>query len=138
MQLIHKADYALQLVLEVAPHSDGPIRTVEVSRRQQIPYEFLRKIAQVLASNGLLESERGVGGGLTLARPAQEITVLDIVRAFGSPALNRCTANPPRCDRSESCAVFPDWIEAQKEVERVLSGTHFSEMTERHPLLRDD
>ncbi len=80
-------------------------------------------------------SKRGTRGGLALARQAETISLLDVARAFGSPALNRCTANPPRCDRRESCAVFPDWIEAQKEVERVLSGTHFSEMTERQVAL---
>lgn len=131
LQLSREADYALLLMLEVGAHTEGAITTPEVARRQQIPYEFLRKVARTLVRQGLLVSQRGAGAGLTLARPAEEITVLDIVRAFGSLALNRCTADPPRCDCLELCPVYPVWAEAQYEVERVLGGTRLSSLIGR-------
>ncbi len=131
-QLSREADYALLLMLEVAGHTEGAITTAEVARRLQLPREFLRRyVARTLVRKGLLVSERGVGGGLTLARPAEKITVLDIVRAFGSLALNRCTADPPRCDCRELCPVYPVWAEAQQEVERVLGGTRLSSLIGR-------
>ena len=130
-QLSREADYALLLMLEVGAHTEGAMTTAEVARRQRIPYEFLRKVARPLVSQGLLASERGTGGGLTLARPAETITVLDIVRAFGSPALNRCTADPPRCDCRELCPAYSVWAEAQYEVERVLGGTRLSSLIGR-------
>ena len=135
LQLSRKADYGLRLVLEVAAHTDGPMRTAEAVSRQGMPYEFLRKVAQTLVSQGLLASERGVRGGLSLARPAETITVLEIVCAFGAPSLNRCTIVPPRCDRRASCPVYPVWVEAQKEVDRVLGGTSVSELVERQAVL---
>jgi Rrf2 family protein len=132
LQLSREADYALLLMLEVGAHTEGAITTAEVARRQQIPYEFLRRyVARTLVRQGLLVSERGTGGGLTLARPAEKISVLDIVRAFGSLALNRCTADPPRCDCRELCPVYPVWAEAQYEVERVLGGTRLSSLIGR-------
>jgi Rrf2 family protein len=132
LQLSREADYALCLMLEVGAHTEGAITTAEVARRQQIPYEFLRRyVAQTLVRQGLLVSVRGVGGGLTLARPAEKITVLDIVRAFDPLALNRCTADPPRCDCRELCPVYPVWAEAQYEVERVLGGTRLSSLIGR-------
>jgi Rrf2 family protein len=117
-------------MLEVGA-SGGAITTIEVARRQQMPYEFLRKVAQTLVSRGLLSGERGSRGGLSLRRPAESITVLDIVGAFGSTSLNRCTADPPCCDRRDTCAVYPVWVKAQKETERVLAGFRLSELVER-------
>jgi Rrf2 family protein len=134
-QLNRRADYAVRLLLEVAGHPQGYLATAEAARRQQMPYEFIRKVAQTLVSSGLLVSERGMHGGLSLARPAEEISLLDIVRASGSPALNRCTTDPPRCDRLGSCAAHPVWIEAQNQVENILSGARLSDMVERQAAL---
>jgi DNA-binding IscR family transcriptional regulator len=80
-------------------------------------------------------SERGGRGGLYLSRPPEEITVLDIVNAVGIPALNRCTVEPSRCDRRDSCAVYRVWVEAQTAVERVLGRTRLSEVIERQAAL---
>jgi Rrf2 family protein len=135
LQLTRQADYGLRLTLEIAAHTEEAIRTAEVARRQQIPYQFLRKVAQTLVSSGLLTSERGMRGGLSLGRPAEEITVLDLVRVFGSPSLNRCTSDPPRCDRRALCAVHPVWAEAQNQVEQVLSGARLSDMVARQAAL---
>ncbi len=135
LQLTRKADYGLRLILEVGGSPGGTTTTAEAAQRQQIPYEFLRKVAQTLVSHGLLVSERGVRGGFTLARPAETISVLDIVRAFESPALNLCCTDPPRCDRRDICAVYPVWVEAKIEVERVLGGCRLSGLIDRQAVL---
>jgi Rrf2 family protein len=134
-QLNRRADYAVRLLLEVGLNPQGFLATAEAARRQQMPYEFIRKVAQTLVSSGLLVSERGMHGGLSLGRPAEEISLLDIVRAFGSPALNRCTTDPPRCDRRASCAAHPYWVEAQNQVEKILSGARLSALVERQAVL---
>ena len=135
MEITRQADYAVRLTLEAAAHGEGLVRTADVARRQQMPYEFIRKVAQILVSSGLLTSERGMRGGLSLGRPAEEISLLDIVRPFVSPALNRCTIDPPRCDRRESCAMHPVWAEAQNQFEKILSGARLSDMVERQAAL---
>lgn len=131
LQLTRKTDYGLRLMLEVGARANGGIRTAEVARRQEIPYQFLRKVAQTLVAQGLLTSRRGTGGGLSLARPAESITALDIVRAFGSPYLNQCTVDPSQCDRRDLCAGYPVWLEAQAMVERALNATRLSDMIQR-------
>jgi Rrf2 family protein len=133
--LTRKADYGLRLMLEVAAQNEGSMTVADVAERKQIPYEFLRKVAQTLASQGLLATERGFRGGVSLARPAETITLLDIVRAFESPALNRCTVDPPRCDLRDVCAVYPIWVEAQSEVDRVLGGARLSGIIDRQEVL---
>lgn len=135
LQLTRKADYGLRLMLEVGGSPSGTTTTAEAAQRQQIPYEFLRKVAQTLVSHGLLVSERGVRGGLTLARPAKTISVLDIVQVFGSPALNLCCTDPPHCDRRDTCAVYPVWAEAQRQVEGALSSASLSSLIDRQAML---
>jgi Rrf2 family protein len=135
LHLTRKADYGLRLMLDVGGSPSGTTTTAEAAQRQQTPYEFLRKVAQTLVSRGLLVSERGVHGGLTLARPAETISVLDIVHAFESTALNLCCTDPPRCDRRDICAVYPVWVDAQTEVERVLGGCRLSSLIDRQARL---
>ncbi len=135
LQLTRKADYGLRLMLAVGGSPSGTTTTAEAAQRQQMPYAYLRKVAQTLVSHGLLVSERGVRGGFTLARPAETISVLDIVRAFESTALNLCCTEPPRCDRRDICPVYPVWVEAQSEVERVLGGCRLSSLIDRQAML---
>ena len=59
LQLTRKTDYGIRLMLEVGAHGNGGMSTAEVARRQEIPYQFLRKVAQTLVAQGLLASRRG-------------------------------------------------------------------------------
>ena len=136
LQVTRKADYALRLMVELGAHSGSPLDTAEVARRQEIPYQFLRKVVQTLVANGLLLSERGQHGGLSLARPSDTISMLDIVRAFGPTRLNRCTANPSLCERRDDCAVFPVWLQAQTQLEQLLGRTLLSDLVRRQAKLK--
>jgi Rrf2 family protein len=131
LQLTRKTDYGIRLMLEVGAHGNGGMSTAEVARRQNIPYQFLRKVAQTLVAQGLLTSRRGQRGGLSLAKPAETITALDIVRAFGPAYLNQCTVDPSQCDRRDLCAGYPVWLEAQAMVERALNSSRLSDMVQR-------
>lgn len=130
-ELTRKADYALRVMVDVATHKNGAVTSAEVARRQEVPYQFLRKIVQALVTAGLLVSQRGVGGGLSLARAPETISVLDIVRITDPIALNRCTYEPPRCVRWPRCAVHSVWVQAQLAVERILAEARLSEIVQR-------
>lgn len=129
--LTRRADYALRLMIEAGGESGGSISTAEAARRQQIPYQFLRKVAGELAARGLLTASRGVRGGVSLARPAEAITVLDIMRAIDPPAVNQCTSDPVECERRGICAAYPLWRKLQQEVELALAGVRLSELISR-------
>lgn len=120
--LTRKADYGLRLMLEAAA-GDRYVSTRSISRRQKIPYQFLRQAAAVLRDKGLIITARGPNGGVRLARPTSTVSVLDIVAAFGGVALNACTAAPPRCDRRNACPAFPAWVQAQAATEAALDET---------------
>lgn len=110
-------------MLEAAAAGGAFVTTRMVSKRQKIPYPFLRQAAAVLVANDLLTTSRGPRGGVRLARPASDITLLDTANAFGGVALSACTAVPASCARMNVCPAFPAWVEAQAAVERALAGT---------------
>jgi Rrf2 family protein len=138
LQITRKADYAVRLVMEVAAaHQDETVTTALVARRQEIPHQFLRKVAQTLTTHGVLTGERGGAGGLSLARPAEQISVLDVLRALDTPRVNDCSVNPDNCKRRSVCAAYPVWSEAQREMERILGRTPISRLARVHRAMQD-
>lgn len=83
-----KLDYALRSILYLAQQPPGiPIQSRDIAQAEHIPEPYLDQILGVLRRAGVVRSLRGVSGGYELARPASQITVGDVVRAFtGSSA----------------------------------------------------
>lgn len=131
LELTRKADYALRLMVEIATEGSA-LSTAEVSRREDIPHQFLRKVSRDLVTAGLLTSSRGAHGGLSLAHPSETISLLEIVRAVDEPAISRCVIDPYACNRRNRCVVYPVWRRLQQEMERAMERVQLSELAERH------
>jgi Rrf2 family transcriptional regulator, cysteine metabolism repressor len=80
-----KSPYALQALSELGRCGDGPVPIGELARRRDIPVQFLEQLFATLRRSGVLKSQRGVKGGYTFARPAAEITVLEVVELLDGP-----------------------------------------------------
>jgi Rrf2 family protein len=80
-----KADYALRAAAELAAAGGGPVKREALSRAQGIPPKFLENILGDLRQARLVRSQRGAEGGYWLARPADKITVADVMRAVDGP-----------------------------------------------------
>src|SRR6202789_2332873 len=81
-----KSPYALSALVEL--HRQGgsvPVPIAELARRREIPVQFLEQLFASLRRAGILRSQRGVKGGYTLARPAAEVTVLELVEVLDGP-----------------------------------------------------
>src|SRR5256714_7903340 len=87
MRLSARADYALRAAIELAAASSGHVTADQLARAQQIPGKFLETILTELRRAGLVRSQRGPDGGFWLARPADEISLADIIRAIDGPLL---------------------------------------------------
>jgi Rrf2 family protein len=87
MRLSARADYALRASIEIASISEGHVTADQVARTQQIPVKFLETILTQLRRAGLVRSQRGPDGGFWLARPAEEISLADILRAIDGQLL---------------------------------------------------
>jgi Rrf2 family protein len=87
MRLSARADYALRAAIELAAASSGHVTADQLARAQQIPGKFLETILTQLRRAGLIRSQRGPDGGFWLARPAEEISLADIIRAIDGQLL---------------------------------------------------
>jgi Rrf2 family protein len=87
MRLSARADYALRAAIEIASIGEGHVTADQVARTQQIPVKFLETILTQLRRAGLVRSQRGPDGGFWLARPAEEISLADIIRAIDGQLL---------------------------------------------------
>lgn len=100
MKLTRYSDYALRLCLFLAADASRRVSIAEASRACGVPQSNLMKLTTDLAGAGLLQTTRGRGGGIRLARPADEITMAQIVRhTEGATALVDCSDCPfaPDC-----------------------------------------
>lgn len=77
-----KSRYAVLALAELARAGSGPVPIATLAERRGLPVQFLEQLFSTLRRDGFLTSQRGVGGGYQLARPASEITVLDVVQAL--------------------------------------------------------
>jgi Rrf2 family transcriptional regulator, cysteine metabolism repressor len=80
MSITTKSPYALNALVELYRQGGaGPVPIAELARRRQIPVQFLEHLFATLRRAGILRSQRGVKGGYNFARPAAEVTVLELV-----------------------------------------------------------
>jgi Rrf2 family protein len=77
-----KSRYAVVAMAELARSADRPVPIAQVAERREMPVQFLEQLFSTLRRDGLLVSQRGVKGGYMLARPADQITVLEVVQAL--------------------------------------------------------
>jgi Rrf2 family protein len=127
MQITRQADYAVRAVLYLAGLNNGRrAPTSEIARKQHIPPSFLAKIVSQLSVAGVVQTSRGARGGVSLARPSKEISLLEVVEAIDGPiALNECVLDPKSCVFGADCPVHDVWCKAQAELVDKLRDTHF-------------
>jgi Rrf2 family protein len=131
MELTMTGEYAVRAMMHVASlPKHAVVQIPSISREWDIPEKFLRKIIAKLTKGGLLRSHRGAGGGVSLARAARAITLLDVIELVEGPlALNKCLINPRFCRRTRSCAVHAVWCEAQTALRCILGSRTLAELT---------
>ena len=115
-----KSPYAVRALAELARRGQStPVPIGEIARAREIPVQFLEGLFATLRRAGILQSQRGVKGGYTFARPPSEITVLEVVELLEGELGTDAAANG---------AVWTDAIAA---VRGVLGGSTIAEVAER-------
>ena len=130
MKLTRGGEYGIRGVLYLAQQEDGKVSMLSaIAKTQDVPPRFLAKIFQALAKAGVVKSHRGAKGGFSLARPASDITVRDVIEAVEGPVLlNVCLAAPGECARDTICPMHSIWSEAQDKMMAVLAKSNFAEL----------
>ncbi|HUW57815.1 MAG TPA: Rrf2 family transcriptional regulator [Planctomycetota bacterium] len=124
VRLTRAGEYAVRGMVYLARRpTDGPTFIGDIARAQQVSVSFLAKIFQGLAKAGLVESQRGAAGGVSLGRPAGQISLRDIVEAVEGPvSLNQCLMPEDPCENAAKCPLAPVWREAQERLLAVLEA----------------
>jgi len=121
-------EYAIRALLYLAKQPRGEIIfKKDICKSQDITPAFLTKILQPLIKEGIVASQRGVGGGFYLAKDPDEVSLLDVVRAEEGPlSLNQCLVAPGSCDRDVFCPVHGAWREVRDEMAAILERHTFA------------
>lgn len=124
-------DYGIVLLTQVARSEDGRDHTArELASTAKLPLPTVGKLLKTLASGGLLASHRGANGGYRLARPAESVTVAEIIRVLEGPiSLTECTASgPSACEHETGCAVRSNWRVINGAIQDALEKVTLAEM----------
>ncbi len=130
MKITAKSRYALRILLDIALYDGKAPRTIgEISESQAISEKFISRIVVPLRRAGLVATERGVRGGLRLARFAELITLYDIVEAMEGPfGLLRCLVRPGVCPRQGKCAAECAWRRVNDAYADALKGVKLTDI----------
>jgi len=130
-------EYSIRAILYMACQPQGEIIfKKDICRAQEITPAFLTKILQPLIKAGIVASQRGVGGGFYLARPAAEITLFDVIKTQEGPVyLNQCLMSEGNCAREFFCPVHGTWEEIRTEFMATLSRYDFATLAARQAAL---
>src|SRR6185295_16057775 len=115
-----KVDYALRACTELAVAPDGPTKGDRIAAAQAIPIKFLENILSELRNAGIVATQRGVEGGYWLARPAEQITLAEVMRALEGPLAN------VRGHRPKTLVEL--WIAVRASLRTVLETTTVADL----------
>lgn len=137
-KISRRMDYAVRMMLQLGIAGiDTRMMSDQLSLLSGVPAAFLRKIIADLGKAQLVRSYPGPTGGITLARPPQQITVLDIYQAVEGPVcLNMCLLDPAFCARSATCSSLDFWDHLQSKIVRELEDVTLDTLLDQAVALR--
>jgi len=134
MNFTAKEDYGIRAVVDIALHREsGPVQAHEIAERRNIPEQFLEQLLATLRRAGVVRSIRGAAGGYDLARPANQITVGDILRALSGPLVPIQCVNDLEssvCANQDLCSVLHLWAELKRAISQVADGTTVQDLVD--------
>ncbi len=130
IRLTKAGEYGLRAVRYLVENIDQErISIGDISINKKIPEPFLRKLFKPLVQQGIINSTRGVSGGVRLARNPKDITVLEVVEALEGPlVLNECLLDDSACEFLSECGMHDVWEEAQAAMAKVLRSRNLSDL----------
>ncbi len=123
--LTKQSDYAIRALIELARAGEDFLSSREISKRQNIPYHFLRRIMGDLIKSGMVESREGAGGGMKLGSEPHSIKITEVMEIFqGRIELSDCMFRKKICENRKTCVL-------RKEIKRIekVVADEFSRIT---------
>lgn len=128
------AEYALRAVLHLAQRDSGSVPATDIARALRLPENYLSKILHNLGRAGVVDAERGRGGGFSLARPAAKLTLAEVIEPFDELAARReCLLGRPACSDRSPCAAHEQWAAVSEHVQDFFHNTTVADLIPATP-----
>jgi Rrf2 family protein len=147
VRITTQAEYGLICALHLARRTgDGPVTGREIAARERLPGDFVEQIMIKLRRAEIVRSTRGAHGGYHLARPADQISVRDVIAAAEHSTADHstfdvhCTSHPVeevRCSSAHDCSIRPVWQLLQRRIDDVLAGVRLSDLLMQESEVRE-
>jgi len=136
VRLTTKGRYAVTAVLDLALHQDsGPVRLANISERQGISLSYLEQLFALLRRCNLIQSVRGPGGGYSLGRQANTISVAEVIAAVNEDTdATRCGGSG-NCHEGNTCLTHHLWVDLSDQIRAFLSDITLGDLIERQDIL---
>lgn len=123
--LSQSVGYAACAMGRIAAAGGAAVLIKDIAEDCDIPTSYLAKIINSLARKGIVNTQRGVGGGVSLARPARELSLYDLCMALDDPIVQlRCMLNTAQCSDERSCPAHHFWkVHRERQIEFLRTTT---------------
>jgi Rrf2 family protein len=129
MRVSARTDYAVRAAAELAAAEDGPLKGERIAEAQDIPLPFLEHILGELKHARIVRARRGRHGGYWLARPSDEITIADVIRAVEGPIANVQSEPPESISYRGSAQHLQEvWIAVRVNLRAVLESVTLADL----------
>ena len=130
LELTRRGDYAVRAMLALARPDAHQLTAAALADATAIPGNYVPQVMGDLVRAGLVANRRGRNGGYRLARPAREVSLLDIVEAVEGDGRRRtCVLRGGPCRREGACDVHDAFFRAQEAVFGTLAGVSLADVT---------
>lgn len=110
-----------------------PISLKEIARLEMIDEAYLAQLLLKLKNSGLIATERGKSGGYIPVKPAEELTLMDMLKAVEEEIMPlECFGNIPICPLTSSCFTKDFWFNLKQEIEKALSNITLKSIIDKH------
>jgi len=129
MRLTTKGRFAVTAMMDLAMrHTHGPVTLAAISERQHISLSYLEQLFGRLRRAKLVSSVRGPGGGYNLARPAQSVSVADIIVAVDEPLDATQCGGKENCHDDRRCMTHDLWATLNEKMYEYLSSVTLADL----------
>jgi Rrf2 family iron-sulfur cluster assembly transcriptional regulator len=125
--------YGIRAAIYIAAQEDREFVSIrEISEKLNISFYFLAKILRILTQSRILQSYRGPRGGVALARPADSVSLYEIVNVIDGPELfTECILGLDRCGDANPCPLHLQWEELRDHIKSRFQETYLSRLSDR-------
>jgi len=132
MKLTTKGRYAVTAMLDVALNAGPePVSLADIARRQGLSLSYLEQLFARLRREGLVESSRGPGGGYRLSRPAEEISVAQVIAAVDEPVDVTLCGGRANCNQNSRCLTHELWTDLSAKLYEFLDQRSLADVLAR-------